>query len=50
MNKGAVLLIWAVATVILTVICAILFHPAVFIGTIIGMTTTTMMNIANEKR
>lgn len=45
LSIGAKMMLWVSATLMLTIVAAILFHPAVFLGTIIGVTTTTLKNM-----
>ena len=49
MNSAAQQLVWLFILFILTLIGAILIHPAVLVGTIIGVTVMTMKQIYEEK-
>jgi len=46
MNLGDKLLLWMLATLVLSVIAAVIIHPAVLLGTIIGIATTTMRDLS----
>lgn len=45
MNKGGKILLWAFGTVLVTVLATILFGPPVLIGSIIGITMTTLKHM-----
>jgi hypothetical protein len=49
MNTVAQQLVWLFILFILTLIGAFLIHPAVILGTIIGVSVTTMKQIYEEK-
>ena len=45
MNLAAKHLLWAFITTELSIIAAVLVHPAVLLGVIIGIVTTTLKDI-----
>ena len=45
MNNTAKSLVWMLVTVILSLVAAWLIHPAVLLGTIIGVITTTIKEL-----
>lgn len=45
MSVPITIFVWVIATVGVTLIAAWLIHPAVILGTMIGVTMTTLKNI-----
>jgi hypothetical protein len=45
MNKSAIIFGWAATTLLLTLLAMWLIHPAVALGTMIGVATTTLKTI-----
>ena len=45
MNKPARMLLWSFATVVISLIAAVLIDPAVLVGVVIGVAMTTLKQI-----